>query len=344
MTAALSREPVIGILYTGGTFGMVRSERGYTPSADLPERADRALAAAGHKDLPRLRWLEHEAGPPVNSSDIQPAFWYRLAAAIQAHAHDCDGFVVVHGTDTLAYTGSALSFLLANLDRPVVVTGARAPLGEDGSDALANLVGSVRAVAAGVTCEVTLAFGGRLLRANRASKRFASRERVFDSPNAPPLARLGSRLEWTDAEPAPTLALPEGAAHDRGVAMLPMFPGVNGDMIRALVKQGAAALILEAYPAGVGPGGDADFVAAVRTAVQSGVIVVAVSQSRHGRITLGRYATSTPLADAGLIGGEDMTREAALAKLHWLLGTGLDSDVLRTHFGQNLRGELSSSG
>lgn len=331
----------IGVLYTGGTFGMVRSGRGYVPSSDLPERAEAALHSAGGLDVPALEWLDHAPGPPINSSDITPGFWYALADIIRDHAQRCAGFVVIHGTDTMAYTGSALSFLLGDLDRPVVVTGARAPLGEHDSDALANLRDSIRVVAGQYTREVAIAFAGRLLRANRTSKRHGSREQVFDSPRATPIARLEPGIEPLSAPAVPDHPLPRGQSHDRRVALLPTYPGISGEIVRALVHTGIHGLVLEAYPAGIGPGGDAAFVDAVRAAVESGVIVAAVPQSRHGAVQLGRYATSTPLAEAGLVSGADMTCEAALTKLHWLLGTGLAMDAISEHFRHNLRGELT---
>lgn len=344
MTKTADQPQPVGIIYTGGTFGMVASAAGYTPSTDLPARAEHALLAAGDSNqerLPALRWIDAELGPPVNSSDITPSYWFRLASAIRAAASDCCGFVVIHGTDTLAYTGAALSFLLHDVDRPVVVTGARAPLGEPDSDALANLRTAILAAASGHTQEVTLAFAGRLLRANRASKRYGDRDTIFDSPHAEPLAEYGATLEWRDTTPPPDLTLPASEVHQRQVAMLAVYPGIDGRLIRRTAED-AAAVILEGYPAGVGPGGDAAFVGAIRDSVAAGVIVVAVPQSRYGRIQLGRYATSTPLADAGLIAGGDMTREAALAKLHWLLGTDLTTAAIADYFGSNLRGEIST--
>lgn len=334
----------VGIIYTGGTFGMVASAAGYTPSTDLPARAEQALLAAEDSNrapLPALRWIDAELGPPVNSSDVTPNYWFRLASAIRAAASDCCGFVVIHGTDTLAYTGAALSFLLHDTEQAVVVTGARAPLGEPGSDALANLRIAILAAASGRSQEVTLAFAGRLLRANRASKRYGDRDTIFESPHAQPLAEYGAALEWRDTTPPPDLTLPTSEVHDRQVAMLPVYPGIDGRLVRHAADD-AAAVILEGYPAGVGPGGDAAFVDAIRDSVDAGVIVVAVPQSRYGRIQLGRYATSTPLADAGLIAGSDMTREAALAKLCWLLGTDLTTAAIADYFAANLRGEVST--
>jgi len=344
MNARARRAAVVGVLYTGGTFGMVRSQRGYVPSIDLPARAQAELHAAGDPDgLPELVWLDAGLGPPVNSSDITPSHWYALADAIRNRVADCAGFVVIHGTDTLAHTASALSFLLAGVNAPIVVTGARAPLGEAGSDALDNFRGALRAAASGRPVGASIAFGGYLLRANRSSKRFGTRANPFASPRVEPLARLGPPLEWIDEPPAPRPPLPPARAHPRAVVVLAVYPGIDGDTVRAVTARSPAGLLLEAYPAGVGPGGDTDFAAAIAEADAAGIVVAAVAQSQHGSIRLGHYASSTPLHEAGLVGAADMTPEAALTKLHYLLGTDLDGEDLRAHFARDLCGELSTA-
>lgn len=335
----------VGLIYTGGTFGMIASERGYVPSPDLPERVEREVGGLRAEGMPPVRWIDPGTGPPVNSADVTPAFWYRFADAVRRRAGECRGFVVIHGTDTLAYTGSALSFLLADLSRPVVVTGSRAPLGEAGSDAADNLCRSIRAAADTGFAEVGLLFGDRLLRANRASKRHGGADEPFASPCCEPLASVGDRIEHRPgtrdelpSEQPPTTAPAPGPAR---VGMLPIFPGVDGAMVRALTATGLRGLLLDAYPAAIGPGGDADFVAALADATRAGVVVGAVSQARLGRIRFGRYAAGTPVAEAGVVGGADMTREAAFAKLHCLLAAGLDPAAAGEAFARNLRGELT---
>lgn len=328
----------IGALYTGGTFGMIPSHRGYVPSLDLPGRAEAALADREH---PPIQWLDPETGPPITSSDITPAFWHQLATVIRRHAGEYAGFVVIHGTDTLAFTGSALSFLLADLDRPVVVTGARAPLGEPNSDATDNFLAGLHAAASEHNDAVGLVFGGQLLRANRASKRFGAPQAPFTSPHAAPLATFDQTLLWHDEPPAPKMALPAVQRRDARVAMIPVYPGITGATLRAVRDSGADALLLEAYPASVGPGSDADFVQAIRELTANGTVVAAVSQNQYGSVHLGRYASSTPLAEAGLIGGADMTREAALTKLHYLLCAEVAYDRITELFSSNLRGELT---
>ncbi|MCC5857535.1 MAG: asparaginase [Ectothiorhodospiraceae bacterium] len=331
----------IGVLYTGGTFGMRPSDRGYEPSMDLPERVDHALSG---ESLPAIRWLDPDVGPPVGSSDITPAFWYRLAATIRRHAESLDGFVIIHGTDTLAYTGSALSFLLAGLDRPVVVTGARAPFGESGSDALDNFRGALAAAASGHV-EVTVAFNGLLLRANRSSKRFGTESHLFTAPHWPALATFtADGLHWNDNAAAPRWPRLPVARYQPGVqvALLCAYPGMDGNTVRALLGNGAAGLILEGYPSGIGPGGDGDFVAALAEADAAGIVLLGTSQAQYGTVRMGQYATSTPLAGAGLISGADLTREAALTKLHYLLCCDLDTGQRKALLHRNLQGELLS--
>ncbi len=328
----------IGVLYTGGTFGMRPSDRGYEPSMDLPARVDRALS---DESLPAIRWLDPDAGPPVGSSDITPAFWYRLAATIRRHGESLDGFVIIHGTDTLAYTGAALSFLLAGLDRPVVVTGARAPLGEPGSDALDNFRGALVAAASG-HAEVTVAFNGLLLRANRSSKRFGTEAHLFTTPHWPALATFtADGLQWSNEAAMPKWPRIPVARYqpEARVALLSAYPGMDGNTVRALLGNGAAGLILEGYPSGIGPGGDGDFVAALAEADAAGILLLGTSQAQYGTVRMGQYATSTPLAAAGLISGADLTREAALTKLHYLLCCHLDTEQRKALLRRDLRGE-----
>lgn len=335
----------VGLIYTGGTFGMQQSDRGYEPSDDLPQRVERDVPELRAPGMPPVEWIDHDAGPPINSSDVTPPFWYALANTIRAHADRCRGFVVIHGTDTLAYTGSALSFLQPAGDRPVIVTGASRPLGESGSDAAANLLNALRVIAAGVTTETAIVFGDRLLRANRTTKRHGSYGQPFVSPVCEPLAGIGERIEYratADGErPSDPPASPAIDAEGVRIAMLPVYPGLDARTFNAVVDSGVQGIVLEAYPAGIGPGGDRAFVDAVAAAHARGVVVGAVSQARDGRIRMGRYASSTPLAEAGVVGGADMTREAALAKLHVLLAGGATPESARERFVRNLQGELT---
>ncbi|MDZ7829656.1 MAG: asparaginase domain-containing protein [Halofilum sp. (in: g-proteobacteria)] len=333
----------VGVIYTGGTFGMVASRDGYVPTTDLPERASAALDASGERGLPAVEWLDNPA-PPVDSGSIVPQFWFDLAQTIAVAADRYDGFVVIHGTDTLAFTGSALSFLLAGLGRPVVVTGASRPLGEAGSDALDNLVNALRVAAAGECDEVTLAFGEQLLRANRATKRHGSAGTPFSSPALGPLATLGERIEWQGIDPPPGAGegnVPAATWRESAVAFLSIYPGITGDVVRAVRDTGVGALVLEGYSAGIGPGGDAGFRQRDRghggCRRHRGRRVAESRGPRATRQVRGQYAAgrggTRRRCRHDARGGDHQVARAAVA------GAGRGNHCRR--FGRNLRGELT---
>jgi len=339
------QEP-IGVIYTGGTFGMVAAADGYAPAADLPERVEQALSDCGAGELPTIEWLDH-GWPALDSADIPPSLWYDLAATIATASDNYAGFVIIHGSDTLAYTASALSFLLAGFERPVIVTGAGTPLEQPKSDALDNFIQSLRVASAGRCHEVGVVVGRWLLRANRTTKRHGKPDAPFTSPCIAPLAELDAGIRWrTDAPPLPS-ATPwqptAWATQAVRVGLLPIYPGVTAATLRAVASSAPDGLVLEAYPAGVGPGADTDFVTAVGELVAAGTVVVAVSQGRGDNLRMGQYASSTPLAQAGLIGGADITREAALAKLHVMRSAGLDPATTANTFVRDLCGEVTDT-
>lgn len=344
MTAA-TRRARVGVIYTGGTFGMVASEHGLAPSRDLPTRAEQALADDPAAPAVTLKWLDH-GWLPLASADLTPAVWYDLARCI-AEDRACDGFVVIHGTDTLAYTASALSYLLAGAGRPVVVTGASKPLGMPDGDALTHFSDALRVAACGVDSGVTVAFGRRLLRGNRTSKRFGTVAQPFTSPCEPALADLTGAAAPPASEPSiPDWGCIDGAnlAAVHGpvrIGVLPVYPGIDGTTLAVSARTHPEALLLEGYAAGIGPGADTGFVDAIRDATAAGTVVAAIADSAQGTVRMGRYASSTPLAEVGLVGGGDMTREAALAKLQVSLCAGLNASQVATAFIRNQCGELT---
>ncbi len=280
------------------------------------------------------------------SADLTPAVWYDLARCIVG-APEYDGFIVIHGTDTLAYTASALSYLLAGLGRPVVVTGARKPLGTPEGDALNHLVDASRVAGCGIDSGITVAFGRRLLRGNRTSKRFGTIERPFTSPCQDPMADLAAAETPAAMEPSePDWGYVDGpnlaAVHTRvRVGVLPVYPGIDGTTLAVSARAHPDAVLLEGYSAGIGPGADTGFVDAIRDATAAGTVVAAIADSAQGTVRMGHYASSTPLAEAGLVGGADMTREAALAKLHVSLCAGLDAGQVAATFARDQCGELT---
>ena len=331
------------VIYTGGTLGMVPSAQGYVPATDL----DRLLAAKMPEltaaGMPRCELVDY--GPPIDSANVLPAFWFALAERVAELEADYDGVVIIHGTDTLAYTASALSFLLARVAKPVVLTGAQIPLAEIRNDAHANLLSAILIASLGRTSETGVVFGRRLLRANRTTKIRSTALDAFDSPGYPPLAELGTEIrfrEVTEAPPAePASWFDRPAYRPTNVAVLPVFPGLRADVVTAVVEAGLEGLVLECYGLGTAPDRDDDLMGAIREAVDGGVVTVAISQCLEGSVSLRTYAAGSALADCGVISGFDMTREAAFTKLHYLFARGLARDEVARRMQQNLRGELS---
>jgi L-asparaginase len=317
------------VAYAGGTIGMRATGAGYAP---VPGHLGDAIAGRPELHEPEVPELViHEHDPLLDSARARPADWLRIAADIAARADEFDGFVVLHGTDTMAYTASALAFLLRGLGKPVAITGAQIPIGVLRSDGRQNLLTAVLVAAREDVREVCLVFGSRILRGCRAVKESANGFEAFASPNAPPLGRAGVAIELDASRlraPAPPpVRLPH--ALDVPVQLLRVYPG----MPAAALAEPARGLVIEAYGAGTMP--------ALDLPVDPGVVVVAVSQCLDGRVDLGAYAASAPLVAAGAVGGLDMTTEAAYAKLVVLLAEGRPADEVRALMARDLCGELT---
>jgi L-asparaginase len=329
------------VAYTGGTFGMRPAAGGL--------RLDRGLAQALQALLPPGRdgmpdWELHEYAQPIDSAEAQPRDWHAIAADIAARYDAYDGFVVVHGTDTMAYTASALSFALAGLRKPVVVTGAQIPLAMPRSDAPANLAGSLLIAGGPPLPEVAICFGGKLLRGNRATKVSAADFDAFDSPNHAPLGRVGIdvAIDRQRVLPMPAREAFEVVAPTASeVVVLRLHPGLSVAQLERMLAPTVAGVLLQSYGAGNGPVGLPGFVDALAAASARGVVVVNVSQCARGRVDQGLYATGSPLAAAGVIGGHDMTVEAALTKLHHLLSLGMDAGEVRHRMQRPCCGEFT---
>lgn len=305
---------------------------------------------AGMSELkdPRIpQYHIHEFSELRDSADLTPLDWSAIAADIAANYNRFDGFVVLHGTDTMAYTASALAFMLRGLSKPVILTGSQIPLCELRSDARENLITAMLIAAHEPIPEVCLSFGGQLLRGCRAVKVNASGLDAFESPNYPPLASIGISInvERRLLQPLPTPDTPlsvQPIDPTVRIGALRLFPGISAEMVAAVLAP-LRGLVLEAYGAGNGPGRDPDLLASLADASRRGVVIVDCTQCLRGRVDLGAYATGAGLARAGLISGYDMTAEAALAKLFYLFSAGHSPDEVRRLMGENLRGELSLS-
>ncbi|RKR06282.1 L-asparaginase [Kushneria sinocarnis] len=324
------------MIYTGGTIGMRPGHRGLEPGHDFEQRArvqlDR-LPAERRAALPRFHCLAYR--DPIDSSNTRPEHWARIAHDVLAHQHEYDGFVILHGTDTLAWTAASLSWQLAGLNKPIIVSGAQQPLEVESGDALANLEQALRFAACPGLAEVAVAFGGRLLRGDAARKWDTHAHQGFASPNANWLG------EWLDHAPVLHVTRsrpPEGVCRPMPwpleapprVARLALWPGIDSDMMARLLTPELQGLVLEVWGSGNVPE-DPALLALLSTATRRGCLIVAISQCPHGSLAMTSYATGHALRTAGVIDGGAMTPEAVFTRLSHLLSLGLSPQQCRHH-------------
>ncbi|WP_095159392.1 asparaginase [Pseudomonas sp. Irchel 3E13] len=319
------------VLYTGGTIGMLETPQGLAPAGGFDARMRAWLEQ--HPETPCPHWTLREMAPLLDSANMQQANWLAMRDAIvEAVKQDGhDGVLLLHGTDTLAYSAAALSFLLLGLDVPVVLTGSMLPAGAPDSDAWDNLGGALALFAAGVESGVQLFFAGKLMSGVRASK---LRSEAFDAFAALPRHREGERAAEVPA--VLSYCQPRIAVN---LAVVPVYPGLQAAHVEALVKTGVKGLLLECYGSGTGPSDDDALLDALRDAGKRGVLVAAISQCAEGSVVFDTYAAGSRLRDTGLVSAGGMTREAALGKLFALLGAGLDLGTARHWFALDLCGE-----
>lgn len=331
----------IYIAYTGGTIGMQHSAKGYVPMAGFMAKRLANLPEFHHQDMPDF--TVHEYQPLIDSADMTPNDWQRIADDIQANYADYDGFVVLHGTDTMAFTASALSFMLEDLDKPVIITGSQIPLIELRSDGRPNLLNALYVAAHYPINEVGLFFNNRLYRGNRASKEHADGFDAFDSPNFPPLLKAGIHISLYAGRLGQPCDKPLTVSPitPQPISMVTLYPGISIDVIANLVQQPVKALILLSYGVGNAPQ-NAAMLSLLADASARGMIIVNLTQCQRGSVNMDNYAPGKALAATGVISGFDMTTEAALTKLHYLLSKELSPDQIREQMGLNLRGELTS--
>ncbi len=320
------------VLYTGGTIGMQMSADGLAPASGFEARMRTQQASENASELPQ--WTFRELLPLIDSANMNTGHWLALrdeiVTAVQTDGHDA--VLVLHGTDTLAYSAAALSFLLLGLDVPVVLTGAMQPAGVDGGDAWPNLFGAMRALYRGVKPGVHLYFNGQLLHGARCSK---LRSDAFDAFQVLPRQRqaeraeVSARIDYRQARKAVNLAV------------LPLHPAMQAGHLQALLTSGVQGLLLECYGSGTGPAGDAQLMSVLREAHQRGVVLAAISQCPQGHVQFGVYAAGSRLAEVGLVSCGGMTREAALGKLFALLGAGLPQTEVEYWLARDLCGEMS---
>jgi L-asparaginase len=341
----MSPRKSVYIAYTGGTIGMDRGDGGYRPAPGFLGEQMGRIPVLQRGEVPRYEI--HEFQPLLDSSNMTPREWVKIGEAIHRHYGDYDGFIVLHGTDTMAYSASALSFMFQNLDKPILFTGSQVPLMEIRTDARENLINSLLLAAAPEIREVCLFVGNRLLRGNRATKVSADRFLAFESPNYPPLGHAEVQLEIDRRQllrrPAGELGFHPVRYHGADipqVAAIRLFPGIAPTTLERFLGPPLQGAVLHSYGVGNAPD-DPDLLGVLRRATDRGVVIVNCTQCLHGSVRMTEYATGRALAAAGVTSGYDMTPEAALTKLYYLFSLDLDPDGVRRRMQQNLRGELT---
>lgn len=314
--AAKSR---VMIIYTGGTFGMSYNDKGVLVPFDFSLILEQ---------LPTLRNLYLDLtvisfDKPIDSSNIDPSHWVTIAEIIHQNYNDHDGFVVLHGTDTMAFTASALSFMLQGLKKPVILTGAQLPIAEPRSDARENLITSLEIASHLNVPEVCIYFDYQLLRGNRSKKVESEHFDAFESGNYPPLATAGVKIDYNTSaihSPSASDTLQLFKKFETSVSILKLFPGIQPAVVQSILDTpGLKALIIETFGSGNGPT-TPWFIDMLKRAIDRGLLIVNVSQCPGGMVMQGRYETSRMLEQIGVVGGADMTTEAALTKLMVLIG------------------------
>lgn len=303
--------------------------------------------------MPVLRNFDYDLksvsfDPLIDSSNVTPAFWIKLATVIEDNYEKFDGFVVLHGTDTMAYSASMLSFMLENLNKPVVFTGSQLPMGVVRTDGRDNFINAIEIAAARcdnapLVPEVAIYFENKLMRGNRTNKINAENFKAFLSGNYPALAEVGVYIRYnSDFILKPDARkLKVHKILDNNVIILKLFPGIAENAVKSILGvEGLKGVILETYGAGNAPT-DAWFIEALTSAIQKGIIIYNVTQCKGGSVEMGKYETSVTLGQIGIVGGYDITTESAIAKMMYLLGEGYSGDEMKKLLQMPLRGELT---
>ena len=339
--------PSVLLIYTGGTIGMIENpETGALENFNF----DHLLKHVPELKRFNYRISSYQFDPPIDSSDMEPELWAKIVKIINYNYDYFDGFVILHGTDTMSYTASALSFMLENLAKPVILTGSQLPIGTLRTDGKENLITSIEIAAAKnpdgtpIVPEVCIFFENELMRGNRTTKINAENFNAFRSFNYPSLAHAGIHIKY-DAHiirrPDPTRPMKPHYLFDTNVVMLTLFPGIQESIINSVLHvPGLKAVVLKTFGSGNAPQKEW-FIRQLKDATERGIIIVNITQCQRGVVEMGRYETGLKLLQAGVISGYDSTPECAVTKLMFLLGHGLNQAEIRYRMNSDLAGEIT---
>lgn len=326
------------LIYTGGTIGMVKDKKKNTL---IPLNFDKLLKAVPEINSEEIDLDNISTKKPIDSSNMSSDNWIEIASIIEKNYDSYDGFVVLHGTDTMAYTASAFSFMLEDLNKAVIFTGSQIPIGARRTDAKENLITAVEIAASGKVNEVSIYFENQLYKGNRTVKVNSEYFEAFESPNYPILAEAGVNIKYKstlEKKDDQKLKVHKNCSND--VAILKLFPGIKLSTIEAIIKS-VKGIVIESFGAG-NASTNPKFTKLLSQAIKDKKIIVNISQCLHGEAIRGQYETNEPFEKAGVICGKDMTTEATVTKLMFLLGQKLNSAEIKIQLQKNLRGEISN--
>ncbi|MFK8060715.1 MAG: asparaginase [Polaribacter sp.] len=343
----MTNKPKILLIYTGGTIGMIKDYKTNALKAfDFSEIENK---------IPELQQLNCDIesvsfSEPIDSSNMNTKYYANIAGIIERNYKDFDGFVILTGSDTMSYTSSAISFMLENLQKPIIFTGSQLPIGDLRTDAKENLITSIEIASTQknnkpVISEVCLYFEYKLYRANRTTKISSEQFEAFTSMNFPPLAESGVHLNFNEH----LISNNKTTKHNlivradllENVVILKLFPGISNNVVESILNsKDLKGVVLETYGSGNAPN-NKDFIGLLKNAIQKGIKIVNVTQCKSGRVLMGHYDTSLELKKIGIINGKDITTESAVAKLMYLLNKDLSKSEFKTFFEESLRGEIT---
>ena len=321
---------------------MVSGEYGYVPSDTALFEAIDSMKDLKKEGMPEIDIVQFD--PLLDSSNMSIAEWNKIGEAVKDRYDRYDGFVILHGTDTMSYSASALAFMLEDLDKPVIFTGSQIPLCEVRSDGYNNIVTSVIIASDGIAKEVCIYFDGKLIRGCRSTKMSSTHFAAFDSPNCEELAEAGISIEYKNTYCSPTRrgSFNFSPMKEIPVGIIKMFPGIQFQIFESIMTKQLKGVVLETFGAGNIPtNSSGTLIPIINKAYENGTLVIVCSQCIQGSVSLGAYEASKSLIDIGAISGKDMTTEASMTKLIYLFSKGLTVDEISAKMSQNICGEMT---